>query len=304
MTEDLLDETISLGAARVQLIALEDDLLKLTKRLEDLLEIFFGDTEVDVADIETVEGGAVSTGCSTALGRTSSTVLLGFSKLGNDGDALKFLASQLQCKRYRLFSFELNVADAGRMLACMYEEWRSEYSPLATAGNSILDDLSFDNRADTLEEAAQVTHLSTLRDLLDEDGALVAVVLGDLGLGRGVVATAVAAVITTVAATVAGPLAVPVVAAVARGAGTRTTSTAVEVASAVAVTASTASTAVARAAAAGPITVFICVSTFARTGAASVSSAVVSIAAATAISIGLTMTVPTVSAPITTVTAV
>ena len=257
---------------------------------------------MDVADVETVEGGAVGTGCSTALGWTSSTVLLSFSKLGNDGDALQFLASQLQCKRDRLFSFELNVADAGLMLACIYEEWRSEYSPLATAGNTVLDDLSFDNRADTLEEAAQVTHLSALGDLLDEDGALVAVVLGDLWLGRGVVATAVAAVITTVAATVAGPLTVPVVAAVARGAGTRTTATAVEVASAV--TASTTSTAVARAAAAEPITVFICVSTFARTGTASVSSAVVSIAAATAISIGLTMTVPTVSAPITAVTAV
>jgi hypothetical protein len=109
---DLLNETVSLGAARVQLIALEDDLLKLTKGLEDLLEILLGDAEVDVADVETVEGSAIGTRGSTALGGTSSTVLLSFSQLGNDGDALEFLASQLQCLRNRLFSFELNVADA------------------------------------------------------------------------------------------------------------------------------------------------------------------------------------------------
>ena len=34
---DLLNETVTLGATRVQLVALEDDLLKLTIRLEDLL---------------------------------------------------------------------------------------------------------------------------------------------------------------------------------------------------------------------------------------------------------------------------
>jgi hypothetical protein len=74
---------------------------------------------VDVANVETVEGGAVSARSSTALRGTSSTVLLGFSKLGNDGDTLQFLASQLQCLRYRLLIFELNVADARREVSML-----------------------------------------------------------------------------------------------------------------------------------------------------------------------------------------
>jgi hypothetical protein len=146
--------------------------------------------------------------------------------------------------RNRRFILKLNIADT-----------------LGTAGNSVLDDLSFDDRANALEESAQMASLSALRDLLDEDGALVAVIFGNLGLRRGGVATAVATLFTTIAAAVAGPVAVPIVASIARGAGTRTTSTTIEVASTV--TASTTSTAVARAATAGPITVFICVSTFA-----------------------------------------
>lgn len=116
---NLLNETISLGSARIHLIALEDDLLKLTERLEDLLEILLGDTEVYVANVETVERGAVGTGGSTTLRGTSSTVLLCFSKLGNDGNALQFLASQLQCLGNRRFILELNVADARRTVSML-----------------------------------------------------------------------------------------------------------------------------------------------------------------------------------------
>ena len=116
---NLLNETISLGSARIHLIALEDDLLKLTERLEDLLEILLGDTEVYVANVETVERGAVGTGGSTTLRGTSSTVLLCFSKLGNDGNTLQFLASQLQCLGNRRFILELNVADARRTVSML-----------------------------------------------------------------------------------------------------------------------------------------------------------------------------------------
>ena len=84
----LLNETISLGAARVHLIALEDDLLKLTERLEDLLQILFSDTKMNVANVETMERGTVSTRRSTTLRGTGSTVLLSFSKLGNDRNTL------------------------------------------------------------------------------------------------------------------------------------------------------------------------------------------------------------------------
>lgn len=64
-----------------------------------------------------MEWGAVSTRSSTALGGSSSTVLLSFGKLGNNGDALEFLASQLQRLGNRLFFLELNVADAERMVS-------------------------------------------------------------------------------------------------------------------------------------------------------------------------------------------
>ena len=54
---NLLNETISLGSARIHLIALEDDLLKLTERLEDLLEILLSDTKMNVANVKTMERG-------------------------------------------------------------------------------------------------------------------------------------------------------------------------------------------------------------------------------------------------------
>jgi hypothetical protein len=107
-----LNETISLGATRVHLIALEDDLFKLTKRLKNLLKILLSDTKVNIADVETMERGTVSTRRSTTFRGTSSAILLGFGELGNDGNAFQFLTSQLQCFGYRLFVLELNIADA------------------------------------------------------------------------------------------------------------------------------------------------------------------------------------------------
>jgi hypothetical protein len=107
-----LNETISLGATWVGLIALKDDLLKLAERLENLLEVRLGDAEVDVANVETVEGCAVEAGCSAALGGSSRAVLLSFGKLRDDGDALEFLTSQFQSFRNRFLILELNVTDS------------------------------------------------------------------------------------------------------------------------------------------------------------------------------------------------
>ena len=42
-----------------------------------------------------------------------------FSKLGNDGNTLQFLASQLQCLGNRRFILELNVADARRAVSML-----------------------------------------------------------------------------------------------------------------------------------------------------------------------------------------
>jgi hypothetical protein len=55
------------------------------------LKIWFGHTEVDVADIEAMEWSAVSTRGCAALGRSSSAVLLGLSELGDDGNTLELL---------------------------------------------------------------------------------------------------------------------------------------------------------------------------------------------------------------------
>lgn len=90
-----LNETIAFGAAGVHLVALEDDLLKLTIRFEYLLEILLGDAKVDVANIETVKGRAVGTRSSAALGWSRGTILLCFCELGDDRNTLQFLAGQL-----------------------------------------------------------------------------------------------------------------------------------------------------------------------------------------------------------------
>ena len=67
LMQNSLNKSVALGSTRVHLVALEDDLLKLTIRLEDLLEVLLSHAEVNVADIETMEGGAVGTGSSTAF---------------------------------------------------------------------------------------------------------------------------------------------------------------------------------------------------------------------------------------------
>jgi hypothetical protein len=79
-----------------------------------------------------------------------------------------------------------------------------------------------------------VTGLGALGDLLDKDGTLVPVVFSDLGLGRRLVALAIATLITTVAAAVSGPITELVITSVtARGAGARTATSAVVVAATV-----------------------------------------------------------------------
>lgn len=52
---------------------------------------------------------------------------------------------------------------------------------LPTLSNSVLDNLGLNDRADSLEESAQVAGLGALRDLLHKDGALVAIVFSGLG---------------------------------------------------------------------------------------------------------------------------
>jgi hypothetical protein len=107
----LLNETVALGSARVHLVALQDDLLKLTVRLEDLLKILLRDTEVNVSDIETMEGSAVGARGGATFGWSSCAVLLSLSELGDDRYAFKLLAGQLESLWNRVLILELNVAD-------------------------------------------------------------------------------------------------------------------------------------------------------------------------------------------------
>jgi hypothetical protein len=70
---------------------LQNDLLKLAIGFEDLLKIRFGHTEVNVADVETMERSAVGTRSCAALRRSSSAILLGLCELGDDGNTFKLL---------------------------------------------------------------------------------------------------------------------------------------------------------------------------------------------------------------------
>jgi hypothetical protein len=302
---NILDKPIALGTTRILLVTLKDDLFEFTIRLEDLLEIGLGDTKVDVANVEAVEGRAVGARNSTALGGSSSAVLLGFGKLRDDRDALQSLTSQLESFGDRLLLLELNVTDAGIGSAnIILDRWTTRL-PFGTTGDSILNDLGLDDFADSLEEAAQMAGLSALRNLLHKDSALVAIIFGDLGLGclLAVADTALAA-IATVARPVAAALMVPVFTVTAGRAGAGTATSAVVVTSVSTISAiSTASTtsavsavasavAIARAAAPVPITIpFICVSS-ARSRTAPISPPIVPVSTPTAVSIRLTIAAP------------
>jgi hypothetical protein len=268
---------------------LKNDLLKLTIRLEDLLEIRLGDTEMNVADIEPVEWRSVGTWSSAALRGPSGTVLLGFGKLRNDGDTFELLAGQLKSLGNRLFVLELNVTNAGIYVSTR-GAWNGERDlPFGATGDTILDNLGFDNRANGLEEVAQVAGFGALRDLLYKDGALVPVVFGSLW-GRRLIAagvTTLASVATTTAVSRPVAVAVLVVAAIsAGGAGSGTTAATVIISAGIyTATAGTTTVAIARVTTAGSVSIFICVSTFGRSATASISSPMISFAASTPVSI-------------------
>jgi hypothetical protein len=96
---------------------LQNNLLQLTIRLEDLLEIRFRNAEMNVAHVEAVEWGAVSTWGHTTLGGTRSAILLCFRELSDDRNALQLLARQLKSLGDRFLVLELNIADSRFRLA-------------------------------------------------------------------------------------------------------------------------------------------------------------------------------------------
>ena len=104
----VLHEAIALAAALLFLLELHE--LELTKRLEDILEVVFGDGEVDVADVETVEWDAVGLS-SCRLGGACLTVLLCFRELCDDWNAEQLLSCERNSFLHRVFFFEFDVTN-------------------------------------------------------------------------------------------------------------------------------------------------------------------------------------------------
>jgi hypothetical protein len=112
--ECLLDEAVAAAAAL--LLFLELDEFQFAKRLEDFIQVVLSDGEMDVADIETMEG---NTGLllSSTLGGARLPVLFGFRVLGNDWNAEEFLTSELDGSRHGFFVFEFDVTDTVHMVS-------------------------------------------------------------------------------------------------------------------------------------------------------------------------------------------
>lgn len=104
----LLYKPVALAPTHV-LFLLKLHKLQLAERLEHVLEIFLGDGEVDVADVEAMEGHAVRLG-GAALG-AGLAILLGFGGLDDDGLPEELLSGECNRLLNRFFRLELNVAD-------------------------------------------------------------------------------------------------------------------------------------------------------------------------------------------------
>jgi hypothetical protein len=101
------------ASAPTSLFFLQLNKLELAERLKHILKIAFSNAEMDIAYIKTVEGNGVV--IATGGFRVSClSILFCFSKLRDDGDAQKLLASQLNRERDRFFLFKFNVANTSR----------------------------------------------------------------------------------------------------------------------------------------------------------------------------------------------
>jgi hypothetical protein len=74
-----------IATATTVVVFLKLDELQFAKRLENILEILFGDTEVNIAYIEAVEGNGTSL-CAGAVGGANLAVLLSLGELYDNRD--------------------------------------------------------------------------------------------------------------------------------------------------------------------------------------------------------------------------
>jgi len=244
----LLHKAITLAAT----VVVHEQLgkVKFAERFKDRLEIFLSHIEMDVANIQAMEGGRA--GLTAIVWLLDLAVLLCLSELHNDWDVFERTASELKSLLNGLFILELNIANTDEQcqprsgVKCR----EGESGPFGSSADAIFDDLRLDDGTSVfLEELLEFVGSHAVGELLNKDGAAVTLVgWGGVGLGfassavirraavRAVVAVSSVVAITTIAA-------ITVISIVAtRGAGSRTaTSSAVvvSVTSAVAVVVAT-----------------------------------------------------------------
>ena len=80
----ILDKPIATASAGV--VLLELDKLQLAKRRKNILQVLFGDTKVDVSDVESVERHRVGVG-ARSVRVAHLPVLFCLGELDDDGDA-------------------------------------------------------------------------------------------------------------------------------------------------------------------------------------------------------------------------
>ena len=105
---DLLHKPIA--SASPTLFLLQLNKFELAERFKDILQILLGDTEMDVAHVETMERyrAVVAARCFRVSGLP---IFLCFGELCNDWNAEKLLSSKLNRERDGLFLPKLNIAD-------------------------------------------------------------------------------------------------------------------------------------------------------------------------------------------------
>lgn len=72
----------SIATAAPGIVFLKLDELEFAERLEDVLQVLFSDAEVDISDVEAVEGNRVAV--ARAIGAADLAVLLSFRELDDN----------------------------------------------------------------------------------------------------------------------------------------------------------------------------------------------------------------------------
>ena len=106
---NLLDKSVATGATSVVFLQLH--IFELAEGLKDGLQVLLGDVEVNIADVEAVEGRR--TGLAPSRFRIAGeSVLLSFGELDDDRNTCQWLSGKLKGLLNRFFVSELDVANS------------------------------------------------------------------------------------------------------------------------------------------------------------------------------------------------